>query len=61
MPGIHGFFCGRHRRSWPGLPCDQSSALTTHSETRADIGVPERYINPPGTSGLLAFGLESEQ
>jgi antitoxin CptB len=27
--------------------------------TATDIGWNERYINPPGTSGLLAFGLES--
>jgi hypothetical protein len=27
---------------------------------RADNGHSDRYINPPGTSGLLAFELESE-
>jgi hypothetical protein len=27
---------------------------------RADNGRSDRYINPPGTSGLLAFELESE-
>jgi hypothetical protein len=31
-----------------------------HVERSADIGRSRRYINPPGTSGLLALDLESK-
>jgi antitoxin CptB len=49
----------RHPRLFSRL-CGQSSEVATHFETRADIRWRQRYINPPGTSGLLAFEFGTE-
>jgi hypothetical protein len=70
IPGIHAFFCdpARDRRSEHvghtffviSRSLHQLRRLSTHAERRADIRQRRGYINPPGTSGLLAFGWESE-
>jgi antitoxin CptB len=44
-------------RVWEWHRCN---TVDNSRNTGADIRDPEGYINPPGTSGLLAFALESE-
>jgi antitoxin CptB len=52
-PGIHAFFAVR--RGWPGRSPAMTEWVRDPAEQRADIGSPSGYINPPGTSGLLAL------
>jgi hypothetical protein len=57
MPGIHVFFCGRFK-SKSGM-AGPSPAMTVRDNEGLTSTAIIAISTPPGTSGLLAFGMEN--